>query len=106
MAPGVPMGEIFDLAVGMARKHGLGDAFLGLAHLKSKFIGHGVGLELVEKPILARGVKDPLEPGMVFALEPKFIFKDEFAAGVESVVRVTDTGCEFLSLTENKIFHC
>ncbi len=106
MAPGVPMGEIFDLAVRMADGHGLGNEFLGLVNLKSKFIGHGVGLELVEKPILARGVKELLEPGMVFAIEPKFIFKDEFAAGIETVVHVTDRGCEFLSLTENKIFYC
>lgn len=106
MAPGVSMGEIFETAVKGAGKHGLGRWFLGLPDLKSKFIGHGIGLELVENPILARGRQAVLKPGMVFAVEPKFIFKDEFAAGIESVVHVTDKGAEFLSRTDNKIFYC
>jgi len=60
----------------------------------------------VENPVLAQGRKEPLSPGMVFAVEPKFIFKDEFAAGIESMIHVTDKGSRFLSLTENKIFDC
>jgi Xaa-Pro aminopeptidase len=63
-----------------------------------------VGLELVEAPILSRGNPQILMPGMVFAVEPKFIFKDRFAAGIESVIQVTDTGARFLSKTENRIF--
>ena len=35
---------------------------------------------------------------------PKFVFKDRFAAGLESVIHVTDRGAQFLSLTENRIF--
>jgi len=106
MTPGTPMGEIFDHAVGMAASFGLEDAFLGLPNLKSKFIGHGIGLELVETPVIAKGKKDLLLPGMVFAVEPKFIFKDKYAAGIESVIHVTEKGSRFLSLTENKIFSC
>jgi len=106
MKPGTPMGDIFETSVTMAEKLGLKDQFLGLPDLKSKFIGHGVGLELVENPVLARGKKALLMPGMVFALEPKFIFKDEFAAGIESMIHVTQKGGEFLSLTENKVFIC
>ena len=106
MAPGVVMGEVFETAVLTAKKLGIGDQFLGLPDLKSKFIGHGIGLELVENPVLAQGRKDPLMPGMVFAVEPKCIFKDEFAAGIESMIHVTEKGSRFLSLTENKIFCC
>ncbi|OGR59648.1 MAG: Xaa-Pro aminopeptidase [Desulfobacula sp. RIFOXYB2_FULL_45_6] len=106
MAPGVVMGEVFETAVHTAEKLGYRDQFLGLPDLKSKFIGHGIGLELVENPVLAQGRKDLLKPGMVFAVEPKFIFKDEFAAGIESMIHVTKTGSRFLSLTENKIFYC
>jgi Xaa-Pro aminopeptidase len=43
-------------------------------------------------------------PGMVFAVEPKFIFQDRFAAGIESVIQVTETGARFLSVTENRVF--
>jgi Xaa-Pro aminopeptidase len=63
-----------------------------------------VGLELVEAPILSRGNPQILMPGMVFAVEPKFIFKDQFAAGIESVIQVTDAGARFLSKTENRMF--
>jgi len=104
MKPGVAAGEVFDAAVNRAEKLGLGDPFLGLPGLKSRFIGHGVGLELVEAPILSQGNPQELMPGMVFAVEPKFIFKDRFAAGIESVVQVTDAEARFLSVTENKMF--
>ena len=106
MAPGVLMGEVFDTAVHTAKQLNIEEWFLGLPDLKSKFIGHGIGIELVENPVLAQGRKEPLSPGMVFAVEPKFIFKDEFAAGIESMIHVTDKGSRFLSLTENKIFDC
>ncbi len=104
MAPGIPAGEVFTAAVNRAEQLGLDETFLGMPGLKSRFIGHGVGLELVEPPILSRGGSEKLLPGMVLAVEPKFIFKDRFAAGIESVIQVTDSGARFLSLTENRIF--
>jgi Xaa-Pro aminopeptidase len=104
MKPGIPAGEVFTGAVKKAEKLGLAEAFLGLPDLKSRFIGHGVGLELVEAPVLSKGNPQELLPGMVFAVEPKFIFKDRFAAGIESVIQVTETGARFLSVTKNRIF--
>jgi Xaa-Pro dipeptidase len=104
MHPGTPVGQVFSAAVDRAEQLGLGAPFLGLPDLKSRFIGHGIGLELVEDPILAKDRQLTLMPGMVFAVEPKFIFKDRFAAGIESVIHVTDRGAQFLSLTENRIF--
>ena len=104
MVPGTPVGQVFAAALDRAQKLGLGAHFLGLPNLKSRFIGHGIGLELVEEPILARGRNTELAPGMVFAVEPKCIFKDRFAAGIESVIHITDKGPRFLSLTENRIF--
>ncbi|MCA1792602.1 MAG: Xaa-Pro peptidase family protein [Desulfobacteraceae bacterium] len=104
MVPGTAVGEVFSAAVGRAEKLGLGSSFLGPPDLKSRFIGHGIGLELVEEPILARGRQMELAPGMVFAVEPKCIFQDKFAAGIESVIHVTAEGPRFLSLTENRIF--
>ena len=104
MHPGIPVGQVFTAAVDRAEKLGLGMPFLGLPDLKSRFIGHGIGLELVEEPVLAKDRQMKLMPGMVFAVEPKFVFKDRFAAGIESVIHVTDRGAQFLSLTENRIF--
>ena len=70
------------------------------------FIGHGIGLEIVEPPIIARNRKECLEPGMVFALEPKFVYENEFCAGIESVFRVTETGTRLISRVPVEVFVC
>lgn len=106
MRPGVAMAELYDSCVAHAQKLGLGREFLGLPGQKAKFIGHGVGLELVEAPVVARGSTDELLPGMVLAMEPKCIFQDQYAAGIESMIRITKTAAEFLSVTENRVFEC
>ncbi len=106
MKPGTPMGGLFDQSVTHAKKLGYENEFLGLADLKSTFIGHGIGIELVEYPILAKGKKSKLKPGMVFAVEPKMIFKNRFAVGVESVVLITENGGELISRTDHKAFIC
>ena len=106
MTSGAVMRDIFDLAVKTAEKMGYSREYLGLPQLKSRFVGHGIGLELVEAPVLAKDRSTQICPGMVFAVEPKFIFKDRFAAGIESVVLITDRGSRFLSQTENRGFSC
>jgi Xaa-Pro dipeptidase len=106
MKPGAVVGEIFDSSVKAAAKMGYANEYLGLPHLKSRFVGHGIGLELVENPVLAKGRSTQLKPGMVFAVEPKFIFKERFAAGIESVILITNRGSRFLSQTENQVFCC
>ncbi|MCG8566582.1 MAG: Xaa-Pro peptidase family protein [Desulfobacterales bacterium] len=104
MAPGLPLGQVFEAAMDQASVLGLEDSFLGLPGMKSRFVGHGIGVELVENPMLAPGRDQCLEPGMVFAVEPKCIFPDQYAAGIESVIQVTETGSRFLSKTENTLF--
>ncbi len=104
MTPGTPIKSIFQASVVLAGKTGFADQYLGIPGLKSRFVGHGIGVELVENPVLSKGRAGELVPGMVFAVEPKFIFKDRFAAGIESVILVTETGSRFLSKTPHKIF--
>ncbi len=106
MKPGVPMESIFNIAVAHAEKLGYEDEFLGLPDLKSRFIGHGVGIELAENPYLAPGRTRSLKENMVFAVEPKFIRKDEYGVGIESVVRVTAKGGEFITTTPHEVFTC
>ncbi|WDP84881.1 MAG: aminopeptidase P family protein [Desulfobacter sp.] len=102
--PGASIKQVFSGSEALALKKGYADAYLGIPGLKSRFVGHGIGLELVENPILAKGRTQEFVPGMVFAVEPKFIFKDQFAAGIESVILVTEEGSRFLSRTPNKVF--
>ena len=58
------------------------------------FVGHGLGLEINEWPILGKGEKKPLQSGMVFALEPKFVFPGQGAVGIELDYIVRDDGLE------------
>ncbi|MDQ1331237.1 MAG: Aminopeptidase family protein, partial [Thermodesulfobacteriota bacterium] len=104
--PGITTGELFLHAETIAGSLGYNEYFLGPPGYKVSFIGHGVGLELIEQPIIARGKKEQLEPGMVFALEPKMLFPNEFSAGIESVFAVTETGARLLSRVPAEIFIC
>jgi Xaa-Pro aminopeptidase len=104
--PGVTLGELFDQGMTLAGRLGFGDVFLGPNGHRVSFIGHGIGIELIEPPIIARGRKNPLEAGMVFALEPKLVFENEFAAGVESVFVVTESGGRLISKVPVEIFVC
>jgi Xaa-Pro aminopeptidase len=64
--------------------------------------GHGVGLAIWEKPIFSRLVSldhpEPLEEGMVFALETYWPASDGWsAARIEEEVVVTADGCEVIT---------
>jgi Xaa-Pro aminopeptidase len=104
--PGITVGELFEISASEAKSLGVEEQYLGPPGYKVNFIGHGLGLELIEPPIIAKGREDPLVPGMAFALEPKMVFQNEFAAGIESVVLVTDSGCRFISKVPVEIFIC
>jgi len=104
--PGVPIKDLFDLAKKSAEKRGYADAYLGPPGYKVVFIGHGIGLELIEQPILSIKENTRLEPGMTFALEPKMVFKNRFSAGIESVFTVTDTGHRLISQVPVDVFIC
>ncbi len=100
---GVPAGDLFGRAWEMAEKAGLSEHFLGYEE-KINFVGHGVGLEVDEAPIIARGVEAPLEEGMVFALEPKFTFPEEGVVGIEDTFVVRGDCLEQItSFEEEKI---
>ena len=104
--PGVSLEELFNISVAKAESLGYSEFYLGPPGYKVTFIGHGIGLELVEEPIIASKKKDLLEPGMMFALEPKLTFENEFAAGIESVFLVTETGHRLISRVPVQIFIC
>jgi Xaa-Pro aminopeptidase len=64
--------------------------------------GHGVGLSIWEKPIISRLVSldhpEPIEQGMVFALETFWPASDGWsAARIEEQLVVTSDGCEVIT---------
>ena len=106
LKPGLTAHEIYACSLLLAQKIGCLDSYLGPAGYKVPFVGHGIGMELIEPPLLAKGKHTLLEPGMTFALEPKLVCEDEFMAGVESVFEVTESGARLLSEIPVEIFIC
>ncbi|MCL6449463.1 MAG: Xaa-Pro peptidase family protein [Armatimonadetes bacterium] len=101
--PGAICSELYDLAVGVAEKYGLQEYFMGYPEPVS-FVGHGLGIELDELPVIARGFQMPLEEGMILALEPKFVFP-EGGVGLENTFVVTSRGLETLTVFEEGIIY-
>ncbi len=95
--PGAVGSDLFKLALKIAEEQGIADGFGGLGDNKAKFVGHGVGTEIDELPLLAGGWHEPLQPGMVFALEPKFTHPSLGIVGIENTWLVTENGVERLT---------
>lgn len=100
--PGARCEDLYQAAIDIVTKAGFADYFMGIEQ-KAKFIGHGIGLEINEAPILAPRVKMELEPGMVFALEPKIVLPEIGAVGIENSWVVTNDGVEKLTFCEEGI---
>jgi len=92
--PGVTGAALYERAVELA---GDLEGFMGAGDERVTFVGHGFGLEIDELPLLAKGWEEPLEAGMVFALEPKFVFPGVGAVGIENSYLVTGDGAERLT---------
>ena len=102
--PGADCEGIFVKTLQLADKLGYKDSYLGPSGLQTRFIAHGIGLELNELPFIAKGQSYPLEKGMTFALEPKIVFPGEGSVGIENTVVVTEKGYEILTPTSTNIF--
>jgi Xaa-Pro dipeptidase len=102
--PGADCERIFMNTLSLAEKLGYRESYLGPPGLQTRFIGHGIGLELNEFPFLAQGQAYPLEEGMTFAVEPKVVFPGEGSVGLENTVVVTKDGYGILTPLEQEIF--
>jgi Xaa-Pro dipeptidase len=97
LVPGAVPSDLFELAQERAAAAGLGDRFMGPPGAQARFVGHGVGLELDEVPVLAPGFDAPLRLGMTLAIEPKFVFPGLGAVGIENTFAVGEHGGERLA---------
>ena len=91
--PGTPCAELYEIAAKITENQGLGAYFMGTKQ-QAKFVGHGIGIQINELPVLTPRSKEVLEPNMVFALEPKYVIPGVGAVGIENSFLVTETGLE------------
>jgi Xaa-Pro aminopeptidase len=101
--PGLPCSDLYHLSLQIVRRRGLEDNFIGTKKKQAPFVGHGIGLEIDELPLIAKGFTHPLETGMVFAFEPKFIFPDIGVVALEDDYVVTGDAVEKLTHAEDQI---
>jgi len=71
--------------------------FMGFGPRKVKFLGHAIGLLIDELPVIAERFDQPLQEGMVFAVEPKKGIKGVGMVGIENTFIVTPRGGECIT---------
>ena len=79
--PGVRSCEIDTIARDVITEYGYGDSFIHST-------GHGVGLEIHEKPSLSKNDESELEEGMVVTVEPGIYLEGEFGVRIEDMILI------------------
>ena len=79
---------------------------MGFGEGRVSFVGHGIGLEINELPVITAKHHTILREGMVFAFEPKFVLPGKGSIGIEvdfivtkdQLERVTDIPLDIICL--------
>ena len=79
--PGIKASYVDKVARKVIEDYGYGSNFIHST-------GHGLGLEVHEKPLLSQSDKSKLQEGMVITVEPGIYIKDEFGVRIEDVVLI------------------
>ncbi|MEN6513135.1 Xaa-Pro peptidase family protein [Methanoculleus sp.] len=91
LRPGIAPAEIYETVIDGLDPAFL-DNFMGFGDRRAQFLGHGIGLAVDEAPVIARGFDEPLEEGMVIALEPKKGIRGVGMVGTENTFVVARGG--------------
>jgi Xaa-Pro aminopeptidase len=97
LKPGVICEDIYNQCLARIEESPYTEGFMGVGDSRVRFLGHGVGLELDELPVLAPGFDMPLETGMTIAVEPKIFFPGRGGVGIENTYLITESGFENLT---------
>lgn len=102
LRPGTPIGAVYRAAESVAAAAGYADRFMVPEAYDVSFLGHMVGLEIDEEPLITPQSERAIEPGMVFALEPK-IMLEGYGLDLEDTYAVTEDGPRRLTSTPRRL---
>lgn len=103
--PGLKCREIYQMAIEKSKELKVTDAFLNFGKgQKSRMIGHGVGLELNEPPILSMYDASEVSDGYVVALDMHMMDKNVGVVKLEDLILVTDNGNDILTISPRNLF--
>jgi len=88
LRPGAIPSEIYDAVMADLDGDFLVN-FMGFKNRRVRFLGHGVGLQVDEVPVIAPGFDEPLAEGMTIAIEPKKGIAGFGLVGIENTFLVT-----------------
>lgn len=97
--PGVECCLLDEIARNHIKSCGYGDYF-------GHGLGHGVGLEIHEKPAISSRSRQMAQAGMVFTIEPGIYIPDLGGVRIEDMVQVTQEGCTVLSKVSKELIVC
>ena len=103
LRPGAVPSRLYEQSAGIAAEAGLAEHFMGFGPQRVRFLGHGVGLEIDELPVLAPGFEEPIAEGHVIAVEPKMVFPGRGAVGIENMYAVTADGFETITTANEEL---
>lgn len=94
--PGVAARDVFDAVVETVRHE-------GIAHYQRSHVGHGIGLDGYDAPLLSAVSTDVLEEGMVVCIETPYYELGRIGLQVEDMLVVRADGAEMLSNNGNSM---
>lgn len=105
ISPGIKCSDIFQMAVDKAADQQVTDAFLNFGGGKrSHMIGHGIGLECTEPPIISKYDHSELSEDYVIGLEMHMFGEDVGVIKLEDVILIGKEQNEILTKSPRELF--
>ena len=82
--------EAWEKGQSLAHEMGYEEHLMGKQPNQSKFLGHSVGLQLDESPVVAAGFDHPLPLGGTMAIEPKLVYEEGSIGSEDTWIREED----------------
>ena len=86
-----PCSKAWEAGAALAAELGYADHLMGQAPDQSRFLGHSIGLQLDESPVVAHGFDRAMDVGGTMAIEPKVVYA-EGSVGTEDTWVLDEEG--------------